>query len=80
MCGESWLTIKDILPTVPVLKAGHSSVLFIMLIVCSCFAGVVPLFSSSATTLAMQCAIYTLVLSCSYVYETILVYVPSYTN
>ena len=24
MCGESWLAIKDLQPTIPVLKAGHS--------------------------------------------------------
>ena len=27
MCGESWLAIKDLQPTAPVLKAGHPGVL-----------------------------------------------------
>ena len=26
MCGESWLATKDLLPTVPVLKAGQPGV------------------------------------------------------
>ena len=26
MCGESWLATKDLLPTIPVLKAGHPGV------------------------------------------------------
>ena len=28
MCGESWLAIKDLQPTAPVLKAGDPGVLF----------------------------------------------------
>ena len=36
VCGESWLTIKDIEPTIPVLKAGHPSVLFILFVLFRC--------------------------------------------
>ena len=30
VCGESWLTIKDLQPTGPVLKAGHPGILLIL--------------------------------------------------
>ena len=52
------------IPTVPVLKAGQPSILFILcLIVCLCFSGVVcwvwiPFSSFSTTILAMWCAIH----------------------
>ena len=50
MCGESWLAIKDLQPTVPVLKAGHPSVLVLclyVLFVCGVLGlGFLPFFSS----------------------------------
>ena len=46
MCGESWLAIKDLQPTAPVLKAGHlvscsSLYMHAVCLVCIlCFLGV----------------------------------------
>ena len=51
------------MPTVPVLKARHPSVLFIMLIVCSCFADVVDSFLYLCDY-PSYVVCYTLVLSC----------------
>ena len=71
MCGESWLPIKNLQPTAPVLKAGHPDVLFFVvglfcgcLLVCFVFArlfvwvGLLGVFSFPHSLPSSWCAIH----------------------